>query len=199
MQLFPAVLLPRAVFIVGLGAWEKWEQQQLKEIPAETRVWTLCRLWRFKSLLVLNVVKTFENFSRLCASAGRLRFCLSPNNFKHTFQSESWFSVRQMCSAKCVFFFGKKVLILRKWCKRKQPCFPVLCPTQISTTFTHFKAREGRKHDTKISSWANTAGSEEQNACPEKSSFFACGRVGVELNSWWEQWHKMKPISFRKY
>lgn len=46
--------------------------------------------------------------------------------------------------------FVKKVLILRKWCKRKRPCFPVLCPTQISSTFANFKVREGRKPDSKF-------------------------------------------------
>lgn len=54
------------------------------------------------------------------------------------------------------------VLILRKWCKRKQPCFPVLCPTQISDAAANFKAKEGRKHDRKVSSIANTVEESEK-------------------------------------
>lgn len=40
--------------------------------------------------------------------------------------------------------------------QRKQPCFPVLCLTQISNIAANFKAKEGRKHDRKVSSIANT-------------------------------------------
>lgn len=34
--------------------------------------------------------------------------------------------------------------------QRKQPCFPVLCLTQISNIAANFKAKEGRKHDRKF-------------------------------------------------
>lgn len=36
--------------------------------------------------------------------------------------------------------------------------FPVLCPTQISSTTANFKAGEGRKHDSNVSAIPNTVG-----------------------------------------
>lgn len=47
--------------------------------------------------------------------------------------------------------------------QRKQPCFPVLCLTQISNIAANFKAKEGRKRDRKVSSIANTG---EENEKP---------------------------------
>lgn len=46
--------------------------------------------------------------------------------------------------------------------QRKQPCFPVLCLTQISNIAANFKAKEGRKRDRKVSSIANTVEESEK-------------------------------------
>lgn len=46
--------------------------------------------------------------------------------------------------------------------QRKQPYFPVLCLTQISNIAANFKAKEGRKHDRKVSSIANTVEESEK-------------------------------------
>lgn len=42
--------------------------------------------------------------------------------------------------------------------QKETACFPVLCPTQISSTTANFKAGEGRKHDSKVSAIPNTVG-----------------------------------------
>lgn len=75
------------------------------------------------------------------------------------------------------------VLIPRKWCKRKQPCFPVLCHTQISYTAANFKAKEGRKRDRKVSSIANTG--RKRKASHEKTSDFsrcAWSQCGINIS-----------------
>lgn len=78
------------------------------------------------------------------------------------------------------FSYCYNVLIPRKWCKRKQPCFSVLCPTQIRNTAANFKAKEGRKHERKVSSIANTV-EETEKRLREKLQFVNVLEVCVEL------------------
>lgn len=75
------------------------------------------------------------------------------------------------------------VLIPRKWCKRKQPCFPVLCHTQISNTAANFKAKEGRKRDRKVSSIANTVEESEKRLMEKLQTSVDVLEVSVELIS----------------
>lgn len=58
----------------------------------------------------------------------------------------------------------------------------MLCPTQISNTAANFKAKEGRKHDRKVSSIANTV-EESKKPLREKLQFADVLEVCVELIS----------------
>lgn len=66
--------------------------------------------------------------------------------------------------------------------QRKQPCFPVLCLTQISNVAANFKAKEGRKHDRKVSSIANTVKESEKPLRERRQSLYVL-EDRVELTS----------------
>lgn len=68
--------------------------------------------------------------------------------------------------------------------QKETACFPVLCPTQISSTTANFIAEEGRKHDSKVSAMANTVegGGKNQSACLRKLELVWLHGVGVDSN-----------------
>lgn len=138
-------LVLQRILCSSLHLSEVGTRQQLKDVPAQT-------VWQCADPSEVYFVFTFKRFFKI---------------LKLFSIWIKWIVVFLMFTL-CVCFNLSQyshccnILIPRKWCKRKQPCFPVLCPTQISNTTANFKAKEGRKHERKVSSIANTVEESEK-------------------------------------